>query len=707
MVRLTPGRRVILRVLLVGALLGWYVFAAVGAGWNKSNTFDEPLHLIAGYSYWKTGDSRLLPESPLIQRLATIPIAWGNFASPSFDQKDWKVPNPWGLGHQLLFGAKNDAGAILHRGRAIIALLGAALGLIVYLWSSRLFGPICGCISLILFSFCPTTLAHGGMITTDMGAALFFFASVGALWKVLHRITLSTVLASALAMAGLFVTKFSAVLIVPMGLLLLAIRVIVGKPMTVAIGQRAWTVHNRWQQLLVGTGLIGVHVAVTWVVIWAVFGFRYATTPGLADGASIHDWSVVDTVPGTTGEILQWARRTHFLPEPYIYGFGTTVAMSGQRVAFFNGEVGIHGWRTFFPYAVLVKTPIPLFVILVAALLAVFTRWRAVANATGITVGRQFFQGFYETAPLWVLWCVYWATAIASHLNIGHRHVLPVYPVMYMFAGASGLWLTRPKWLDDATESSAGAGSTPPVSASSRLLPRVMSVLTCAACLAFIAESLFAWPNYLAYFNQVAGGSRNGYRHLVDSSLDWGQDLPGLKKWLVANGLDNPAGTPVYLSYFGSARPDYYEINANVLPSFIEMPPGRLRPLEGGVYCISATMLQPVYIMEAFGAWNSAYEETYKMLTRNVVIFSEADASKRDELMKQYGAKMWNDTFRKYDRFRFSRLCAHLREREPSDNVGGSILIYKLSQDDINRALYGSPPISVKQLRIESGSLRK
>ena len=69
-------------------------------------------------------------------------------------------------------------------------------------------------------------------------------------------------------------------------------------------------------------------------------------------------------------------------------------------------------------------------------------------------------------------------------------------------------------------------------------------------------------PHYLAYFSPVVGGPEQGYRHLVDSSLDWGQDLPGLQKWLIAH---RQPGEPVYLSYFGTADPARYGINAIAL----------------------------------------------------------------------------------------------------------------------------------------------
>jgi len=71
--------------------------------------------------------------------------------------------------------------------------------------------------------------------------------------------------------------------------------------------------------------------------------------------------------------------------------------------------------------------------------------------------------------------------------------------------------------------------------------------------------------DYLAYFNQVAAGPKNGYKHLVDSSLDWGQDLPALRSWLAQNP-DRFGTGQRYLAYFGTALPEWYGIKATSLP---------------------------------------------------------------------------------------------------------------------------------------------
>jgi hypothetical protein len=221
---------------------------------------------------------------------------------------------------------------------------------------------------------------------------------------------------------------------------------------------------------------------------------------------------------------------------------------------------------------------------------------------------------------------------------------------------------------------------------------------------AFILAVLLAWhsveairiaPDFLAYFNELVGGPAKGYKHLVDSSLDWGQDLPKLKEWLDREGLQGPQHAPVYLSYFGNARPSYYGIDAILLPGFPDLTSGRRPPrLTGGVYCISATTLNAVYLQDAMGAWTPEYERRYQDVLYNLRGFDGTadDPAARAALIKQTGEEFWVKLFGLYERMRFARLAAHLRERTPDADVGHSILIYRLSEEEVARAIGGSAP---------------
>jgi hypothetical protein len=202
-----------------------------------------------------------------------------------------------------------------------------------------------------------------------------------------------------------------------------------------------------------------------------------------------------------------------------------------------------------------------------------------------------------------------------------------------------------------------------------------------------VVEALVTYPHYLAYFNQLVGGSRQGYRYLADSSLDWGQDLPGLRRWLESNA-DNDE--PVYLSYFGTGSPEHYHINAQLLPGFFDgRDPMDVVPLRPGIYFISATMLQGVYnpVMHNFTA--KQREELYQVRRREVAAFqATADNPRaREEILQKAPWAVWKNVFRQYDQLRLERLCRVLRRRAPDDHIGYSILIYRVSEPELRATL--------------------
>ena len=183
----------------------------------------------------------------------------------------------------------------------------------------------------------------------------------------------------------------------------------------------------------------------------------------------------------------------------------------------------------------------------------------------------------------------------------------------------------------------------------------------------------------------MAGGPRHGYRHLVDSSLDWGQDLPGLKRWLAERRDPVSQQRPTYLSYFGVGNPDHYGLPVKQLPAFPDWRTAReTGDLAPGTYCISATNLQSVYLPPR-GAWTLESEQQYQALLAAV-----AELAKRQQIAPPAAQELaaWNNTLTQFELYRFARLCAYLRLREPDDTIGYSILIYDLDADDLNTAQF-------------------
>ena len=545
---------------------------------EKSNTFDEIAHITAGYSYWQDRDYGVKLEKingQLPQRWFALPLLSMRLSFPR-DADRWRDSSVWIVGKQFFFELGNDVEKLLYRARSMNVLLSVGLGLLVYVWSRRLFGAGGGMISLLAYAADPTILANGSLATSDLAAAGFFAASVGSLWKMFHKLSPGTLACTWLAVAGLFLSKTLAVLILPMGAAMLIGRLIGRRPLTIG-WKEGRTIQRRAAQAGILAGGLLLQAVLVVSTIWAFYGFRYAAFRG-PEGPADWDDTLSDT--GAFGDAVNFARQHRLLPEAYLYGTAFIYQNAQRRSAFLNGDYSVNGWWYFFPYTFLVKTSLPTLAILVLAAGGAVWGWRQ-----GRPLLRGAWRSFYATAPLWILLAVYWTSAISGRLNIGHRHLLPTYPALFILAGAVAHWFHQPGRLQ-----------------------RMISAAVLVCVLALAGECFATYPDYLAYFNQIAGGAGQGYRHLVDSSLDWGQDLPGLKRWLREHDLDGPGKGPVYLAYFGTASPAYYQIRARELSS---SNAGGLLSLDAGVYCISATALQQVYQQPA-GRWRKQYEKVYQ-----------------------------------------------------------------------------------------------
>jgi 4-amino-4-deoxy-L-arabinose transferase-like glycosyltransferase len=659
----------------VVVLLATFWGLATSSVMEKCNTFDEMAHLVSGYSYLAMSDFRLNPANiNLSQILAALPLLWSDVHFPSLDQPAWREnPHPPNMGFQFFYLSGNDIQPLLWRARAMIALAGCILGLVIYLWARQLFGPVGGLISLTMFAFCPPLLANGSLVTTDLMVSLTFLLASWCFWNMLQKVTVRTVLCSGFAIAALMLSKLTGLFFVPMALGLIIIRLAAHRPLTVKMF-RTWHVSSQAGQIGVLLGSILVQAMIVVATIWAAFGFRYSSyNPRLGDytyrGAL---WERALARPGFVSDCFVFARDHRLLPEAYLYSLAAMQSDVQTRKAFLNGQYSYHGWRRFFPYAFVVKTPLTLLAVVVLSAAAAAVKWRRTAREKkektekkGWTIPAK--EALYTTAPLWMLLGVYWLWAITSSLNIGHRHILPTYPPLLVLAGGAAYWLT--------TKSKA------------------VGAVVIAALLALAAESVYRWPNYIAYFNQLTGGPANGYKHLVDSSLDWGQDLPSLKRWLEQQNLENQTRTPIYLCYFGTASPTYFGIRARRLPGYIDLdvPDLQLPPVVGGVYCISATMLQSV-VQEPMGPWTAGQEQRYQSAANLVMPLLKMGSQKINEILGGPSGQDYRNELMVFNLLRQKRMMAYLRQREPIHQVNHTILIYRLSDQEAAEALTGPPP---------------
>lgn len=595
-------------------LLGLFWWQATSASRHWSHTSDELPHLTAGYVYDRFGDYRMhLENGNLPQRVHGLaPLMLG--ASFPLDEARWRQSEYWQIGWDFLYTAGNDTDRMIFWARALNALFGVGLGLFIYLVTARHGGPAAGLMALGFYTFCPNFLAHSALATSDLAGTLCLTLAAWTFWWHLGRRDWRSGAVAGLCSGLALVAKFNGVLVVPVyALLSLA-----------DIGLRAD--NGRAVRLLRNLGLCVLQAGAGAAVIWVFYNGRFdlagAGTPPIDRLA--WDWHGMLARLGWKADILRFLADYRLLPFAWIYGLTNVLAGAAARPAFLAGENSIHGWREFFPVLMLTKTPVAFLLALLAA------------SATGLWSWRRSTPALRRRA--WLFWpplvttaALVLGTAVMGNLNIGHRHILAVYPVLFVAAGL----LASQK------------GRT--------------AMVLCALLLAGqAAESLRIRPHYLAFFNPIAGGPAQAYRLVVDSSLDWGQALPTLHEWLADKRRPEE---PVYLSYFGNAWPPHYGVRpTHFLPAgSIAMPPMVPYDYRPGLYCLSATSLAETYSAFA-GPWRPEWDATLK----------EPPGE-----------------FQTYDALRFSRLCRYLQSRQPDAQAGYAILIYRLTEQEIAEALHG------------------
>ena len=519
---------------------------------TKSAVYDEIVHVSAGYSSLRFGEFRFNADHPpLVARLAAVPLMAMDVRFPA-DDPAWTMGRPYEVGRRFLY-RWNDGDRLLARSRSMILLLAAVLATIVFLWTRAWWGLPAATLSLLLTVTSPDVLAHGQLVTTDMGAALFIFACVAAFERVTSRVTVPRVLLAGLALGSALATKFSALILFPVLAALAVVVALRGEPIMLSAWGPPRILERPRAKLAALAVAIALMVAIAFACLWAAYGFRFAATQDAVFEAAI-PWERLRPDDPSLARAVDVMRGAHVLPESYLWGFVRFFKHQQARPSFLLGAHSDDGFWSFFPVSFAVKTPVALLILIV------LSAWLA---ARGLRCRTDVF--------LWIPVALYAAVSLTRGINIGHRHLLPLYPFLFVAAGRAATWAGR-EW--------------------PRRAPAVLVALFASW---HVGAAFWIHPHYLAYFNELAGGPSRGYRILVDSSLDWGQDLRGLKPYMEANGIPR-----VKLSYFGTADPAYYGIACDLLPSYLPLPREVVRTFApGDVLAISATNLQGVYLDEA------------------------------------------------------------------------------------------------------------
>jgi hypothetical protein len=569
-------------VVIIAGLLVAFVLTAWTAWQDKCATYDEPLHFVGAWLQTHYNDFRFNPEDPPL---------WRYYLTLGTSKSDLRIQTSGLLWDGLLrdnnssalffknvlyFTSGNDPDAVIGAARMRMLILGAALGMAIAAWAWKLRGPIAALIAVAAFCFDPNFLAHSPLVKNDVPIALVFLLLMVTLWLVGQRVTPFRWAAMSLAMGAAVTVKFSGVLAIGLLAFLLTLRALLPEPWPFL----KWTVQSRVRRLAVAGCLAFVAFAFSYFFIWACYRFRYGPS---TDRSQLFDFDQLLRIaakheafdfynvfslpaeqfrqwtdhwkPGVIFRLLFWIGKHRLLPQTWVDGFLFTYGTAPGRAGFLLGESYMNGRWYYFPVAMAVKTPLATLVaFVIASVYWLCRRWPS--------------PRWWNVLSLTLFPILYIAVAMRSHVNLGIRHVLPVYPFLFIFLGitaADGL----------------------------RRFRRPTMALVSLLLLGLVFETYAAYPDYISFFNIAAGGWQNGPRLLGGSNVDWGQDLPALAEWQ----REHPR-YQLFLNYSGSAEPRYYRIHYVNLPRSDAMPDESIdsRPR---VYALSAAAPQDPWLPQA------------------------------------------------------------------------------------------------------------
>lgn len=469
------------RITLI-ILLGFCVLVPIFAALNKSVTIDEPRHFYTGLKYLSNSNTfshfRWAPKvnsySPPLEALNTLPaLLVAHFLKVNFLES---VPSFY----HLIFWA-----------RILTAFYSLILGLFVYRWTKELYGAKAGLLALSLYAFCPNIIAHAGLITTDLSFSCFSFIWLYYFWRTFNNYSLRNIAFSVLFFTFALLSKYSFVMFLPIYIVLCFL---------------LWLNVPRREKKEVLFRIF------QYSVILAIFGLFVLCACYRFNCLSLS--SVSRHLP----LISKFAHfKNIFLPIPYQYlselknnilvaryGFCRTCNCS---TAFLMGQFSKNGFPHYYLIAFLIKNPVPTLILIVWAIYA-----RIKDPIPRLKVSEYF---------LWIPALLLFLIASLQRCQIGIRHILPIYPFIFVFTGKI---INEPEMRNN-------------------FLRTVFIFLI----IWLILSTILIFPHYIAYFNELIGGPDKGYKYLIDSNIDWGQDIIGLKEYLKNNNVKR-----IKLSVFGT-----------------------------------------------------------------------------------------------------------------------------------------------------------
>jgi hypothetical protein len=529
-----------------GLLLVAHGTLAVDAARQHNITMDEGGHLLSGLIAWEYGRVDVYPVNPpLIKLIASFPWCLTQTKLP--EDLPYTPSLRWSeQENQFVRANQNHYQDLTVRARCTVVVLSILGGILIYRWSSQLFGTAAGLVGLALWSFCPNVLTWAGVATVDLGATVFGLAAMYALRHYFRYPDWFAALWTGLILGLALLTKFTLLVLYPVFVLL---------------GAAAWR-QSRSSPSSPGVVIRLLHLALIFFisifVIDAGYGFRGVGRQLGSFSFRCHALTREDNGIRTNRFRNTWLGHLP-IPLPAVFLTGLDKQKSDDDAnlpAYLRGQWQKGGWWYYYLYGLAVKLPLGTLVLIVlCGMLAL--------------CGSRYRASVINELLLWlpagsILLLISSQTGINSHL----RYVLPMFPFFFVGISRVGLLLV---------DFGNRLGWRPRT-------PLLGAALVVAALGWNISAAVRIHPHYLSYFNELAGGPENGWRHLLDSNIDWGQDLLFLKRWTEAH----PEARPLHLAYDGGIDPHLLGFEYQAAPLGYSLARTSLSP---GWYAVSVNFV--------------------------------------------------------------------------------------------------------------------
>jgi dolichyl-phosphate-mannose-protein mannosyltransferase len=500
-------------ISIIVVLLSVHVALLMISGYVHSPTGNEPGHLVAGLSHWTFADFGVFRVNPpLVRMIAALPVLFVDHVEEwtgLVDQPGFRPESALGAAFVRANGERSFWLFTVARWACVpFSVLGA---IVCFSWARDLYGTRAGILACFLWTTSPTVLGHASLLTPDAHAASLGLLASYVYWKWLRLPRTSTAIWSgiALGIAQLAKTTFVILFVVwPVVLFTLC-------------GARRLA--RRPDSLLRAAFTMAIILAVSLTVLNMGYAFKgtcqrlreYRFVSALLSARS--DGQAFGNVFASTC----WGALIVPFPTDYVLGVDLQQAEFEDfgRDSYLRGEFRSRGWWYYYLYALGVKEPVGTMLVIIVACVVRVRKWYQAKDRWN-----HAFDELALVAPAVAMFAF-----VSSQTGINHhmRYIVPSLPFLYV-------------WISQAAACTYRA-------------PGLMSAALLVGVVWSAASSLSCFPHNLSYFNELAGGPRNGPAHLLHSNIDWGQDLLQLKQWREMH----PDAVPFYLAFDGSYDPAF------------------------------------------------------------------------------------------------------------------------------------------------------